>query len=268
MTHDTAARAPLKVALIGLGAIGTALCEVLAEPPRKVALLGALVTQHPGAATTSALPMWTSLDALLDARPEVVAECAGHHAVAAHGERILVAGCDLLLASVGALADEALHRRLLRAAERGGARLLLTSGAIGGLDILAAAQRCGLHRVQLRSSKPPAAWRGTIAEARVDLDALKAPVVLFSGSAREAATLYPKNANVAATIALATLGWDHTVVELVANPGLQANVHQVDADGVGGRISIRIEGSASSNSRTSMLTAYSLANALLDKAPR
>lgn len=70
----------------------------------------------------------------------------------------------------------------------------------------------------------------------------------------------------AATIALATLGFDETQVELMADPGVDCNVHEILADGVSGRISFRIEGRAApGNPKTSMVTAHSLVNTLLTR---
>jgi aspartate dehydrogenase len=258
-------RPPLKIGLIGLGAIGQRLCEALAEEPLRARVTGALVTPRARPAEPSAPPLFTTLDALLASAPDVVVECAGASALDALGEAVLRSGRDLLIASVGALADPQRHARLQAAAGQGGSRLLLSAGALGVLDHLAAARRCGLQHVRQRSSKPPAAWRGTAAEARVDLDAVQQPTLLFSGSARAAATLYPGNANVAAALALATLGFDATQVELVVDPALQANVHAVEAEGRAGRVALRFEGRASANPRTSLVTAYALADALLKR---
>lgn len=266
MPPEPTARAPLRVALIGLGAIGRLLCDVLAEEPHQVQVVGALV--RPGACAGGGdglPPRWTTLEALLAGAPDLVVECAGAAALDAFAEALLRAGRDLLIASVGALADPGRHARLLAAAGQGGGRLLLTSGAIGGLDVLSAARRGGLQRVRLRSSKPPAAWRGTPAAERLDLDAVQVPTPIFSGSAREAATLYPKNANVAAAVALATVGLDAARVELVVDPDLQANVHEVEAEGGTGRIAMRFEARASANPSTSRITAYALADALLKR---
>lgn len=256
----------MKIALIGLGAIGQCLCEALAAEPLQARVTGALVTPRARPAEAALPPRFTTLDALLATAPDVVVECAGAPALDAFAEPVLRSGRDLLIASAGALADPLRHARLLAAAERGGSRLLLSAGAIGGLDHLAAARRCGLQRVRLRSSKPPAAWRGTAAEARVDLQALNRPTRFFSGSARAAAMLYPSNANVAATLALATLGLDETEVELVVDPGLQANLHEVEAEGRAGRVALRFEGRASANPRTSLVTAFALADALLKRS--
>ena len=256
-------RPPLKIGLIGLGAIGQVLCESLAEEPLQVQVTGALVTARPRAPQASAPPLFTTLDALLAGAPDMVVECAGASALDAFAEPVLQSGRDLLIASAGALADPLRHARLQDAAEQGGSRLLVSAGAIGGLDHLAAARRCGLQRVRLRSSKPPEAWRGTAAESKLDLDAVQGPTLLFSGSARAVATLYPGNANVAAALALATLGFEATQVELFVDPGLHANLHEVEAEGRAGRVSLRFEGRASANPRTSLVTGYALADAVL-----
>lgn len=271
MSQEITTKSPLRVALIGFGAIGAELYRVLQTSPDLVNVQGALVMggtaiKPPPPGSDPGPPRWNSLADLLHSAPDIVVECAGHQAVDAYGEQVLRAGCDLLLVSAGSLADAARHSRLCQAAEHSGRQLLLASGAVGGMDILGAARRAGLSFVQYRSRKPPAAWRDTAAEACIDLDALTGPTVFFSGSARMAALAYPKNANVAATIALAGLGFDETRVELIADPQVDGNVHEIEADGASGRISIRIDGRASStNPKTSMVTAYSLANALLNR---
>lgn len=271
MSHNTSTKSPLRVALIGFGAIGAELYRVLQASPDLVDVRGALVSASTALKSRPFGPdagptRWHAVADLLHSAPDIVVECAGHQAVDAYGEQVLRAGCDLLLVSVGSLADAARYARLRQAAQHSGRQLLLASGAIGGLDILGAARCAGLRFVQYRARKPPAAWRGTAAEACVDLGVLTEPMVFFSGSARMAALAYPKNANVAATVALAGLGFDETRVELIADPFVDGNVHEIEADGASGRISIRIDGRASSsNPKTSMVTAYSLASALLKR---
>ena len=253
---------PLRVALIGLGTIGSALREALRGIPEQAVICGTLV--RTASATDDGC--CTSLDALLERQPDVVVECAGHQAVDAYAEQVLSAGHDMLLVSAGALANAARYARLRVAVEHSGSQLLVASGAVGGLDILTAARRAGLHGVHYRSRKPPAAWLGTAAEDHVNLNTLTAPHAFFHGSARAAALQYPRNANVAATIALATLGFDETQVELVADPEVDCNVHEILADGVSGRLSFRIEGRAApGNPKTSMVTAHSLVNTLLTR---
>lgn len=257
--------AKLKVGLIGCGAIGMEIrraltqsewaevCGVLLRPAgRSLASLAA-----------AGAPVVHGIEELLAAQPDIVVECAGHEAVDAYAGRVLEAGCDLMVVSVGALASSERFERLKAGAASNQCRVFIPAGAIGGLDFLQGAQLAGLHTVRYRSRKPPLAWRGSPAEALVDLDTLPKAHTFYRGSAREAATQFPKNANVAATLAFATLGLDDTQVELVADPQAAGNFHEIDAEGEAGSISLRIQAKASPNNpRTSMITAYSVIHAL------
>ena len=255
MTHC----APLRVALIGLGAIGRALATALQTTPG-VLLVGVLLRRVPPAgALPPGVPWVATLPELLALQPHLVVEVAGQAALADHGEAVLAAGCDLLPASVGALADAALLQALDAAACAAGRQVLLPAGALAGLDWLGAAGLAGLDRVHYRSRKPPAAWAGTAAEQLLDLAALHQAQVFFRGSARAAAQQFPKNANVAATLALATLGLDAVTVELIADPQAAGNQHEIEADGAAGQLRLQVLNAPSpANPRTSLVTAYSL----------
>lgn len=267
--------------LVGYGTVaGLALEAVAARLDRPLDLMvvcaraageeraRALVARH-GARLARECLVVTTTEALVAAAPEVVIEAAGHEAVAATGEAVLASGAEFVVSSVGALCDDDLHARLRAAAARGGGRLTLLPGAIGGLDILAAAKLSGLGEVSYVSRKPPAAWVGTPAETCVDLTAIGEPTVFYEGSAREAARDFPKNANVAATVALAGLGFEATRVRLVADPTVSGNVHEIVFRSACADVSLRIEGRPSpDNPKTSATTGWSLARAILDRFAR
>ena len=201
----------------------------------------------------------SNIETLINNKPNLVVECAGHDAVTEHIAQVLSAGFDTVVASVGALADAALADSLYDAAHKGKARLIIPAGAIGGVDLLASLKKHGKLDVSYKGIKPPAAWSGTLAAKLMDLDLLSEETVIFSGSAREAAINYPKNANVAATIALAGAGFEATKTELVADPNATGNIHEYSVDCSLAHYTIRVESQASpGNAKTSMTTAYSV----------
>lgn len=258
-----------RVALIGLGAIGTAVAEgLLAVGPGSGTKLSAVLVRSGRVhQARDALPgrvaVTASMDDLLAQRPHLVAECAGQGAVAEHAEAVLAAGIDLMAISSGALAEPGRLERLTRVAADSGARLIVPAGAIAGLDGLGALRRAGLHWVRYTSTKPPLAWAGTPAEAVLDLAALTEATTFFEGSAREAALAYPKNANLAASVALAGLGLDATRVRLVADPAATGNTGRIEAEGAAGRLEVSMGGAASANPKTSASTAWSVLDAIL-----
>lgn len=251
----------MKIGIIGEGAIGRYVADilhtrglgphvVLTRPCHLVETSGDAVL-HVGSAID--LPQETNL----------MVECAGHAALAEHGCAILERGIDLITISLGALADPALAKSLADAARSGKSQLHLASGAIGALDCLQAAKVGGLTEVTYVGRKPPRSWLGSPAESRLDLAGLTAPATHFEGTAREAAITYPKNANVAAAVALAGTGFDATQVKLIADPTITANSHEIHAVGAFGRFTFQIEGKAlPDNPRSSALAAMSAISAI------
>ena len=257
----------LKVGIIGYGAIAKFVTQELPSINAQLALLIA----RPGRFDAARAALGADLkvvESLGDERPDVVVDCAGHSGLQQNGAEILRAGVPLITVSIGALADSALQDELTGAARAGRTKLRLSTGAIGSLDAIASARFGALETVTYIGRKPPRGWKGSRAEEVVNLDELSNHAVThFTGSARDAAMLYPKNANVAAAVALAGLGFDETQVELIADPAVDANIHEICAIGDFGEMQFTIRAKTlPNNTRTSALAAMSVVKMLADES--
>lgn len=166
-----------------------------------------------------------------------------------------------ILASVGGLlapeAETALAINL-----QTGLRVLVPSGAIGGLDLLRAIPRKSLQRVTLRTRKSPAALPPAEAAGITE------PTCLFAGTAREAIARFPKNVNVAVTLSLAGLGPDQTQVEVWADPEISRNTHEIDIESDVGHYRVSCANmSLADNPGTSALAAMSIVALLAGEEP-
>src|SRR5215210_5134364 len=95
------------IALIGGGAIARVIARTLLDEHPHITVAGALHRngKREPHCIDSRIAVTASLDELLSWRPMLVIECAGHAALAAHGAGVLEHGIDLVVASVGALAN-------------------------------------------------------------------------------------------------------------------------------------------------------------------
>jgi aspartate dehydrogenase len=262
-------RKPLRVALIGWGAISRRVAELLAgaQDAGDITVVAVGVRSSSRAHDIPAgAVLITEPGQLAELDLDLVAEAAGRDAVAIWGEAALRSVPAFAIASASALTDSALLERLLATAEACGSQLILPPGALAGVDGIAAASALPLDEVVHSIVKPPAAWRGTPAEEVVALDTLTAAATFFSGSAREAAQRFPQNANVAVISALAGIGLDRTRVELVADPTITANCHRLSARGAFGHLNVTIENRPlADNPKSSEMAALSLVRAIRNR---
>jgi aspartate dehydrogenase len=244
-----------RVGLLGLGAINSVVCRELVAGAVPGARVVAVVTI--GGETPPDPVVLTDIDTLVQT-VDLVVEAASHEALDDHGETILTAGRDLLVVSVGALADEGLFQRLTTS---GPGRLTLTTGAVGGLDLLQAAVRAGpLESVTLTTTKRASSlvqpWMDAALITKLEQGTDR--IELFRGPAREAATRFPRSLNVAAALALAVGTWDGVEVVLIGDPNATATVHAIDAVGAIGGYHFETTNAVSKNPTTSSVTAYAV----------
>lgn len=253
------ASAARRVGIIGYGTIGAPVAAGLQRGAVPGATLECVVSRDPIA--NLAVDQVNLEDAAR--RCDVIVECAGQHAVALFGENVLRAGVDLLITSVGALADEPLAKRLHAT---GPGRLFLTAGAVGGLDLLAAARYdVPFHRVVVTTTKLPGSlvqpWMS--AEQAGAIRSTSAPVEVYSGNAREAARLFPRSLNVVAAVAFVVQDWHLVTVKLVADPHAALTSHLIEASSPTGEYRFEIRNLPSpQNPRTSRIVPFAVLKSL------
>jgi aspartate dehydrogenase len=194
-------------------------------------------------------------------RPDIVVEAAGPEAVRSCGPAALISGMDLVIVSVGALSDDNLLLHLEQTARKSGACILVPSGAVGGIEAIRAASLAGLSAVSHTIRKPPQALLDK--ERAAEVHAIGQPLQVFEGSARESVAAFPENTNVTATVSLAGVGFDRTIVRVIADPGVDRNTHEIEVRGTFGEFSFKIQNVPfASNPKTSRLVAFSVISLL------
>jgi aspartate dehydrogenase len=258
----------LRLCLVGTGVIAAEVRRQLAASSDvQVAAVVRSPRSQEGRAAAPGSGDALAVDAVPDTGIDLVVEMASDAAVTQHVVPALERGIPCLVCSVGALATPDVLASVQAAARKGHTYTQLITGAIGAIDALAAAALGGLSEVRYTGRKPPRAWEGTAAASQHSLAQLQEATVVFAGPARAAALRFPKNANVAATVAIAGIGLDQTHVTLLADPAVDCNVHHVVASGAFGRLEFSTYNAAfADNPRSSMLVAWSVTRAILNHA--
>jgi aspartate dehydrogenase len=200
-----------KVGIIGCGAIGTFLAEAV---ERRIVKCDELILYDRNGEKAENLKkslrfpvtVVASVDEMLALQPLVIVEAASQQAAREYASRILAADVDLIVMSTGALLDLDVQS----------SKLHVPSGAIGGLDAIASATLAGIDKVVLTSRKNPKALEMRNKEAKL----------VYEGSAEEAAKLFPREMNVAATLAL-TVKPAKVTVRMLSDPAVQRNTHEI-----------------------------------------
>lgn len=252
----------MRVGLLGCGAIGGFVLEAAATGQAGDARIVAVAARQSAASRAMAERYgvtYVDPPALPEHDLKVIVEAASHGALRTYCPAYLRQSVDVITLSAGALADDGLLTTLVEAAKEGGSRLYVPSGGIAGMDGIKALILDGAE-VTMTSSKPPRAWKGVeyVASLGIDLDHLEGPTVLYEGEARRAVKFFPQNVNIAAVLSLGGAGFDRTRVRVIADPGIERNVHEIQAAGPKGTIRVRMENvPIPTNPKTAYLAALS-----------
>src|SRR5882762_6694324 len=253
-------RADLRVAVAGLGPIGTKVAEALDRGIEGLVLV-AVSAQNPEKhkgwlSTLTGTPAILPIEQLSGVA-DIVIECAPSKLVRAIVAPFVASGKTAVVLSAGALLE---NEDLIELAKQNGGQIVVPTGALLGLDAVTAAAVGRIHSVRMVTRKPIRGLAGApyIVENDIDIEEITKPLKIFDGTAREAAKGFPANVNVAIALSLAGIGPDLTRIEIWADPSLTRNTHCIEVDSDSARFSMAIENIPSENPRTGRITALSV----------
>lgn len=258
-----------KISIIGYGALGKILTRAVLEKLEYAYEIAGIYDQAKiDAPQAGAKPIhvYTTFEELLKNDADIVVEIAGVGAVRAYGQKVLAAKKDLIITSVGALADDRLYVDLRKAAEKNGRRIHIPSGAVGGFDIIRTIALMGGADVEIESTKAPKSLNGApyLEERVLPADEKRE---IFAGDARAAIAGFPKNTNVAVATAITGVGVEKTRVRIISDPEAAGNTHRIHAENERAAADIAITSKPDpANPKSSVTAAWSVAALLADLA--
>jgi len=254
-----------RIAIAGLGAIGRAVARKLADGALPGSTLACIATGDGDKARKWLAEQKIDCPVVeLEEFPklaDLAIECAPGALLDRICRPMLEAGKQVMVLSCGALLP---RPDLVELAKAHGGRILVPTGALLGLDAVAAAAEGLIHSVKMTTRKPPAGLRGAphLVKNDISVEGLNTAKLVFSGSAREAAAGFPANVNVAAALSLAGIGPDRTMIDIWADPSVSRNCHSIEVDSDSARFTLAIENIPSENPKTGKNVALSVIAAL------
>lgn len=183
---------------------------------------------------------------------DVVIEAASPQAVKEIYKQVINQGKDFIILSSGAFSDKTIREDFSQMLKTSKSKVAVPSGAIGGLDLIAAVKN-SIKQIEITTTKSPKS---------LNLENLEEPKVIFQGSSVEAIEKFPKNINVAVTLSLAVEDFDKVAVKIVADPKVDSNTHSIHVDSTIGDYKFEIKNNKSNNPGTSLLAPLSVVGLL------
>jgi aspartate dehydrogenase len=251
----------LKIAIAGLGAVGMPVAKWLdsgVDGLKLVAVSAANIERAKNRVAEFITPPPVLSLSDLAMAADVVIECVPPAYFSELCEMTLKAGRIFMPLSVTSLLP---NMDLIDLAHANNTKIIIPSGAIVGLDAVRAASYGTIHSVVMKTNKPPKSLRDAkfVVDQGIDLDIITQPLMLYSGTVSEAASMFPANVNIAVALAFAGIGPKKTLYEIWADPGVDRNSHMVTVDADSSWFQISIAGVPSIETPgTGKLTALSV----------
>ena len=251
-----------KIGIVGLGAIGLQIAKTIDGGDLPNLDLAAVAARDKKKAQQNLssfrnVPLITSVEGVCESA-DVIVECAPATIFKTIIEKTVETGKTLIPASVGALLP---CLDLIDHAKSTGAKIIIPTGALIGLDAVRAAAEGHIETITLTTRKPPNGLAGApyLIENNISVENLQDAKLVFEGSARDGAKGFPANVNVAAALSLAGIGPDKTQLQIWADPSINRNMHTITVEADSARFTMTIENiPTKENPKTGKITALSL----------
>lgn len=256
----------VRIGILGCGNIGSFLLEKINKEKHASGKIVAVYSRSKEKtnkiATNYNSKAYDTLEEFLAADLDLVVEVATIELIQEVALKVIEKSIPLIVSSIGVFSDELFLQEMKKACETYNTQIFIPSGAVGSLDALKSAKALNnLEKVKLTTRKP--------ADSLQAAKKLTEEKVVFSGKAKQAIERFPRNMNVAIAISLAGIGSENTEVELIADPKVSKNIHNIEAKGDFGELSFTVINEAMpDNPKTSYLAALSVLSSIKDYSNR
>ena len=227
--------AGMRITIVGCGTIGSKLAKAADDMDEVKRIYLVDIRKDVADRVAEGLKKAIVVDSLEDElyHCDLVIEASSQQAAREVAPRVVSRGVDMMIMSVGSLVDDDYREALFKKAKEHEAKIFIPTGALCGVDGLRSAAGDEILSVTLITTKGPKSLEGVqyLLDKGIDVYAVKEKTVVFSGTAREAVKYFPKNINVAATVALLGIGFDRTQVKIVLDPEATSNSHELQIEG-------------------------------------
>lgn len=260
----------MNIVFMGFGTIGKLIYKELLKKDRSnLSPMGimdpALSDDEKVFYSANGLMIYDSIEDLLSYTPDIVIEAANQGVATKYVPLLLQYGIKVLSLSVGAYLKRDVMEKVNDSIKNGKTgRLIIPSGALPGVDVIKAVTLRPVHSVEIITRKPPRALQGApgLKSIGVNIEKLESSLKIYEGTAINAVPLFPSNINIAATLSLAGIGPEKTLVTIIADPSINVNVHTLKIKGDFGCFESRMECQPSENPKTSYIAPLSAVSAL------
>ncbi|MDP8266675.1 MAG: DUF108 domain-containing protein [Candidatus Aceula meridiana] len=258
----------LKIGFIGCGAIGSRLAKSVKEELKSFCKISGLydVAFEKPQKLIKGLKLPKTL--IKKSLPDLIQSCDFIVEAIASNEtttiirQVVHAKKGILIMSVGKVLNSP---GVFKLAKKNQTVILIPSGAISGLDVIKSVGAKNISNITLTTRKPPSGLSQSnyLTKKGINIHALKGEAVIFDGSVDQAVRLFPRNINVAATIALASGIKDKIRIRIITSPKFKVNSHEIEVFGKFGHLTTRTDNVVCpDNPKTSYLAALSAVETL------